>query len=118
MSSREVFAIEDNRDFLEMFDIHLSAAGFQLGFVAETKTKAMEGIATLEAGRFCAILLDGDLGNNEDSADLIPQIRARDKEVFVIGTSNRGRVPGVDDYLDKGQVHRVAEIISRCKRLD
>lgn len=116
--SKRVLLIEDDPDIVDIISINLPKYGFSV----EALTDGVSGLERARRGGFDLAVLDLMLPGI-DGLEICRELRAENKDVFIIITSGRdgesdkvvGLELGADDYLTKP--YSVVELVARMKVL-
>ena len=116
--SRRILVIEDDRELIDLLDLHLQAEGFQVASAADGEA----GLRAFQDGDFALVVLDWMLPTLS-GIDVLQEIRAGDRRTPVLMLTARGEEAdkvlglelGCDDYLTKP--FSVRELVARIKVL-
>ena len=113
-----ILVIEDDRELIELLDMHLSAEGFRVAAAADGEA----GLRAFEGGDYALVVLDWMLPSRS-GIEVLKEIRGRDRRTPVLMLTARGEEAdkvlglelGCDDYLTKP--FSVRELVARVKVL-
>ena len=116
--SRRILVIEDDRELIDLLDLHLQAEGFVVASAADGKA----GLRAFQEGDFGLVVLDWMLPTLS-GIEVLKEIRAGDRRTPVLMLTARGEEAdkvlglelGCDDYLTKP--FSVRELVARVKVL-
>ena len=116
---KRVLIVEDDMPIADLLRMHLQDEGYQVTHCAD----GAQGLATLRAGGWDALVLDIMLPGGVDGLEICRQARAMASYIPIIITSARssevhrilGLELGADDYLPKP--FSVLELVARVKAL-
>ncbi|TFW21340.1 response regulator transcription factor [Duganella callida] len=117
--AKKVLIVEDDMPIADLLRMHLQDEGYQVTHCAD----GAQGLATLRAGGWDALILDIMLPGGVDGLEICRQARAMPTYIPIIITSARssevhrilGLELGADDYLPKP--FSVLELVARVKAL-
>lgn len=124
-AKRTVLIVEDNEDFLGLMEFNFEArTDIHIVDFLTTLPQAEAAIKEIQPGRVDVVLLDDKIQGTSVTGILAEQIRLRDSQVTIIGTSSNPNIynenSGIDGYLDKCAVWipgRIESIIDARKRI-
>jgi two-component system alkaline phosphatase synthesis response regulator PhoP len=117
-SNRRILVVEDDRELIDLLDMHLQAEGFHVASAADGEA----GLRAFQGGDYGLVVLDWMLPTLS-GIEVLKEIRAQDRRTPVLMLTARGEEAdkvlglelGCDDYLTKP--FSVRELVARVKVL-